>query len=167
MSNQTLHARIVMRHDTPENWYNNNPILRAGEIGVAISEDSGHCILKIGNGIHPWNELSLELGTAASSNSSIAKGAANTVFSDNAIALGRACVSIGSSVQQATESIKKLSKTLSDVSDNSELNTVKESTNYIKRAEPVQDLRSELKTINSTDTEFNMTTVFSDASFDF
>lgn len=58
----TMNMRMQMKHDTLQNWENNNPVLLAGEWGIAIDSDSGTCVVKVGDGIHPWNELSLELG---------------------------------------------------------------------------------------------------------
>ena len=41
-------VRILLRHDTAENWYNINPRLAAGEAGVET--DTGK--IKVGNGVN-------------------------------------------------------------------------------------------------------------------
>ena len=47
-------VRILLRHDTADNWYNTNPRLAAGEAGVET--DTGK--IKIGNGVNFWRQLS-------------------------------------------------------------------------------------------------------------
>lgn len=47
---------IQLRRDTAENWTEANPILAEGEPGIEII--SGNSLaLKIGDGIHSWNNL--------------------------------------------------------------------------------------------------------------
>ena len=46
-------AKIQFRRDTAANWASVNPILSQGEIG----QDTSNSILKIGDGIAPWDNL--------------------------------------------------------------------------------------------------------------
>ena len=52
-----------MRNDTPYNWSLANPILSKGEVGCAIDSDKGIVTVKIGDGVHHWNELEMRMGT--------------------------------------------------------------------------------------------------------
>ena len=54
MSEKVLNTRISLKYDTYENWTTKNPILKKGKLGVNTDSD----LLKIGNDIHAWNELS-------------------------------------------------------------------------------------------------------------
>ena len=49
----TLNTKIVLRNDLAAVWAEVNTKLLAGEIG--IEKDTG--LMKIGDGVHPWNEL--------------------------------------------------------------------------------------------------------------
>lgn len=49
----TLNTKIVLRNDTAQKWYEVNPLLLSGEIG--IEKDTG--LMKIGDGINYWNDL--------------------------------------------------------------------------------------------------------------
>lgn len=49
----TLNTKIVLRNDTAQKWYEANPLLLSGEIG--IEKDTG--LMKIGDGINYWNDL--------------------------------------------------------------------------------------------------------------
>ena len=51
-----------MRNDTLDNWRSSNPVLMAGEWGIAIDSRTGKSVVKVGDGVHHWNDLSLELG---------------------------------------------------------------------------------------------------------
>jgi len=51
--NNGVKATIILRHDTALNWREKNPILAEGEISAEI--DTG--LLKLGNGILPYNDL--------------------------------------------------------------------------------------------------------------
>ena len=62
MAQCTLNTKIVLRHDTPQNWYNNNPVLLRGEVGCAIDSNTGITAIKVGDGIHHWRDLGMELG---------------------------------------------------------------------------------------------------------
>lgn len=51
--------RIKSRYDTENNWYNSNPILLDGEIGIAKvgTGASSQCCIKIGHDGYHWNTL--------------------------------------------------------------------------------------------------------------
>lgn len=49
-------VKIILRHDSPENWKLENPILKYGEVGIEI-DDEGYSNIKISNGKKSWNEL--------------------------------------------------------------------------------------------------------------
>ena len=53
MATKTLNTTIIMRHDTAENWTNQNPILSKGEIGVENDTKK----FKIGDGSTAWENL--------------------------------------------------------------------------------------------------------------
>ncbi len=60
-------ARIQIRRDTYQNWFDNNPILFAGEIGFETTRIvNGIEVLsnkfKIGDGVSNWNSLDYQLG---------------------------------------------------------------------------------------------------------
>lgn len=78
-------VRILLRHDTAENWYNINPRLAAGEAGVET--DTGK--IKVGNGVNFWRQLAYTdgelsddtpnpIGIASSGNSSKASRSDHT-----------------------------------------------------------------------------------------
>ena len=67
MATCNLNTKIVMRHDTPQAWNDNNPILLCGEIGCAIDPKTGISTIKIGDGIHHWRDLEMRLGERESS----------------------------------------------------------------------------------------------------
>ena len=46
-------VKIQLRHDTSQNWYTSNPVLRAGELG--FESDTGKS--KVGDGSTSWNSL--------------------------------------------------------------------------------------------------------------
>ncbi len=58
---KTLSARIVLRSGKATDWTTNNPVLLAGEIGYEL--DTG--LLKIGDGVKAWKELSYFKGDVA------------------------------------------------------------------------------------------------------
>ena len=62
MAERILNLRMQMKHDTPQNWKIHNPILNEGEIGVAIDSNTGVCTMKVGDGVHHWNDLTLLTG---------------------------------------------------------------------------------------------------------
>ena len=51
-----IYDKIVIRNDVEANWASANPVLLAGEIGIAM--DTIPKKFKIGDGILTWNELS-------------------------------------------------------------------------------------------------------------
>ncbi len=53
MAEKTLKTRLVLRHDTAENWTKENPVLLEGEVGVETDTSK----LKIGDGASPWGTL--------------------------------------------------------------------------------------------------------------
>lgn len=50
-------TKFILRNDTAENWAKNNPVLALGEPGVVTEAKKGEGVLKIGDGITPWNQL--------------------------------------------------------------------------------------------------------------
>ena len=54
MASNSVNVRFIIRNDTGENWTTKNPILKKGELGV--NTDNG--LLKIGDDVHVWSELS-------------------------------------------------------------------------------------------------------------
>lgn len=125
-----------MRNDTLDNWRSSNPILMAGEWGIAIDSRTGKSIVKVGDGVHHWNDLSLEPGKkeANTHSHSFAKGDCSigdysihstptgyshaegqqTVASGNyahvegLAAVSKATAAFGISTAQATEAMKNI-----------------------------------------------------------
>ena len=54
MASNSVNVRFIIRNGTDKNWTTKNPILKKGELGVNTDSD----LLKIGDDIHAWNELS-------------------------------------------------------------------------------------------------------------
>lgn len=53
---QSLKSRIILRHDSVENWKNEAmPLLLKGEIGIEFDGDKTR--LKVGDGASTWSEL--------------------------------------------------------------------------------------------------------------
>lgn len=50
--------RVQFRRDTKARWAKVNPILTEGEIGLEIDTKN----IKMGDGIHAWNELEYGVG---------------------------------------------------------------------------------------------------------
>lgn len=50
-------TKFILRNDTAENWEKSNPVLALGEPGVVNGAKSGEGVLKIGDGVTPWNQL--------------------------------------------------------------------------------------------------------------
>lgn len=50
---QELKARLRLKIDTSEAWRTNNPVLLSGESGY----ESDTNLMKVGDGVHAWNEL--------------------------------------------------------------------------------------------------------------
>lgn len=57
MANTTLKTRLVVRHDTKENWELRNPILLNGEMGIELGSSGKNHKIKFGDGIKTWTEL--------------------------------------------------------------------------------------------------------------
>ena len=55
MANKTLKSRLVIRHDTKENWLLANPTLLNGEMGIEI--DGSKYNIKFGDGSTAWQDL--------------------------------------------------------------------------------------------------------------
>ena len=79
------------------------------------------------------------------------------------IAFANAVGSIGYSVQQATESIKKITEALNEAQEIVEVSSLEEQL----YAPKVDGLKSKLKTLKREPDEYNMTEVVSNAHFDF
>ena len=80
MAPYNINTKIVMRHDTPQAWNDNNPVLLRGEIGCAIDSKTGISTIKVGDGIHRWRDLEMRLGERESSTTySIARGDYSTL----------------------------------------------------------------------------------------
>lgn len=59
-------ARLLMRQDTADKWSENNPVLKAGELGFEVVEGKpAETKIKIGDGTTPWNELGYMYDTSA------------------------------------------------------------------------------------------------------
>ena len=56
MANITLRAKLLLKHDTKENWETLNPILLPFEMGIEEGEDGNHKF-KFGDGVTAWNQL--------------------------------------------------------------------------------------------------------------
>ena len=56
MANITLRAKLLLKHNTKENWETLNPILLPFEMGIEEGEDGNHKF-KFGDGITAWNQL--------------------------------------------------------------------------------------------------------------
>lgn len=70
MTHANINARLVMKHDTEQNWNTYNPVLMAGEIGCAIDSDNGIVTVKIGDGVHGWRDLEMRIGTKENNSNS-------------------------------------------------------------------------------------------------
>lgn len=56
MESIIIDAQMLQKFDTEENWINNNPILKNGQLGY-VKDNYGSAKYKIGDGTTPWNEL--------------------------------------------------------------------------------------------------------------
>lgn len=68
----TLNTRISLKYDTLENWNSNNPVLLAGEIGIATVPDAVDpihnapaIVFKVGDGTSQWTALNYGSALAA------------------------------------------------------------------------------------------------------
>ena len=170
MAITNIQTKIIMRNDTLQNWETHNPILAAGEFGIAIDSRTGICTIKVGDGIHHWKDLTLKLGERSYTSAYDSKGNELCRWYDYSSAidsLSKIVAQTGVSAQQASEAIRNI---MSAMGGNQTLTKVAE---YVEEARPQpKNLRSELKTLNQ-DREFNITEVHSDiivhsdAEFDF
>lgn len=156
---KNLQTRIVMRNDTLDNWRSSNPVLMAGEWGIAIDSRTGKSVVKVGDGVHHWNDLSLELGKkeANTYSHSYAKGdystrdypihsaptgcshaeGRQTVASGNyahvegLAAVSKAVSAFGISATQAAEAMKNIMQAMQDNA------TLKEFQEYLDQQEIV------------------------------
>lgn len=106
MATCNLHTRIRLRSDSPQEWYNNNPVLLEGEVGCAIDKNTGITTIKVGDGIHHWRDLGMELG--------IKEEALKQATNDMTEALQkiqRTAASCGISMQEAMNALAQFSKT--------------------------------------------------------
>lgn len=62
MNNHILNTKFQLRRDTLEHWQQSDTVLIEGEPGIAIDPKTGVSILKIGDGVHLWKDLTLQLG---------------------------------------------------------------------------------------------------------
>ena len=70
--NKVFQTRIQLKYDTYANWSANNPVLKAGEMAIA-TVDSGvqgmtnlpNVVLKVGDGVHNYNQLKFVSALAA------------------------------------------------------------------------------------------------------
>lgn len=78
VENNSLKTRIMLKYDSYENWFNNNPVLLAGEVAIATvpaaPEGQKHptgfanlpnVVMKVGDGTHPYRELNFVSALAA------------------------------------------------------------------------------------------------------
>lgn len=72
MSEKTFNTRIQLKYDTLANWTTNDPVLKAGEMGLATIQTNTSdvhsaptVVIKVGDGTHTWSELPYASGKAA------------------------------------------------------------------------------------------------------
>lgn len=58
-------TKLTFRKDSSANWTANNPVLALGEPGF----DTTNQILKVGDGVTPWNSLKVQTGSTSSASS--------------------------------------------------------------------------------------------------
>ena len=70
--NKVFQTRIQLKYDTYANWSTNNPVLKAGEMAIATvaageqeMSNLPNIVLKVGDGVHPYNELNFVSALAA------------------------------------------------------------------------------------------------------
>ena len=94
MASNSVNVRFIIRNDTGANWTTKNPILKKGELGV--NTDNG--LLKIGDDIHAWNELSY-INDPSMSKAAHYEGTAQDAETDEEVITCRACRNYSHSVQ--------------------------------------------------------------------
>ena len=72
MPEKILQTRIQLKYDTLQNWTTNNPVLKAGEVGIATVPDpvdpihnAPAVVFKVGDGSTAWNDLKFGSALAA------------------------------------------------------------------------------------------------------
>jgi len=72
MAQNLINVRLVTRHDTAEKWAASTAILEAGEFAL----DTTNNIVKVGDGVHTWSELSVfnDVETAAHYEGTVGEG---------------------------------------------------------------------------------------------
>ena len=72
-TNKVFQTRIQLKYDTYANWSANNPVLKAGEMAIATvaagerkdMTNLPNIVLKVGDGVHKYNELKFVSALAA------------------------------------------------------------------------------------------------------
>ena len=103
MTTYKLNTKLIMRNDTPEAWYTDNPILSQGEVGCAIDSDKGIVTVKIGDGVHHWNELEMRLGTKEKSLEYLGKSTSEAFK-----AIANAASKAGVSMSEAASALRSI-----------------------------------------------------------
>lgn len=75
MAEKIVNARLQNAYDSAENWSTNNPVLKAGELG--IESDTG--LHKVGNGTSAWNDLDYA-GTDTSAVNALIEAAEDNMY---------------------------------------------------------------------------------------
>ena len=72
MAEKTFNTRVQLKYDTYDNWITNDPVLKAGEMGLAtIQTNTGNVqsaptvLIKVGDGTHVYSELPFASGKAS------------------------------------------------------------------------------------------------------
>lgn len=72
MAEKTFNTRIQLKYDTYANWTTNDPVLKAGEMGLATVQtntadvfSAPTVVIKVGDGTHKWSELPYASAKAA------------------------------------------------------------------------------------------------------
>ena len=110
MAEYTLNTTLVTRNDTLENQRTANLILHKGEWGIAIDSNTGKSIIKVGDGVHHWKDLSVELGQKECSNSL-------NEMSNSFKQLQRVAQTSGISLVEAASAIRNLASMGASMSD--------------------------------------------------
>lgn len=105
MATCNINTRIRLRSGSPEEWSTNNPILLEGEMGCAIDKNTGITTIKVGDGIHHWRDLGMELGIKEE----ILKQATSNM-TEALQKIQHIATSCGISIQEAMSAFAQLSK---------------------------------------------------------
>ena len=106
---QLNNIRIQQKWDTINNWRANNPVLLPGEIGFGTNAKGEVVTMKVGDGIHSWNDLSFELGSKEEQMQQAEENMVNALKQIQGAA--RAC---GVSMGEAMSSLSALAKAAND-----------------------------------------------------